>query len=178
MAPIADDVVGGFNAYLNEQREGEGQARISLVQFDGQDPFEVLIDGDDLNSVRNLNPRRHQPRGSTPLLDALGMVIMKIDSEILARADMGLPIEDQIVVVITDGHENASTEFNGRSIQELVAARRARAWTFVFLGADERPPKTESDSCRPRRMPPAGTHRTKGRATCSASLGWRHRSIE
>jgi Mg-chelatase subunit ChlD len=137
MSSIADDIVGGFNHFLKEQREQSGEARVTLVQFDGQDPFEVLIDGDDLSTVEDLDARRYQPRGNTPLLDAVGSMIARIDAEIVARADEGLPIEDQVVVIITDGYENASTEFSGQMISDLVAARRERAWTFVFLGADE-----------------------------------------
>lgn len=137
MAQIADDVVGGFNTYLEEQRRHSGQARVTLVQFDGQDPFEILIDGENLESVDDLDQRRYQPRGNTPLLDAVGSMITKIDAEIVERADAGSPIEDQIVVIITDGYENASREFSAQTISDLVAERRERAWTFVFLGADE-----------------------------------------
>lgn len=137
MASISDDVVGGFNTFLKEQREQPGDARVTLVQFDGQDPFEVLIDGQDLASVRDLDPGRYQPRGDTPLLDAVGAMIARIDAEIVARADQGLPIEDQVVVIITDGFENASHEFGLQMISDLIDARRKRAWTFVFLGADE-----------------------------------------
>ena len=42
MGSIADDTVGGFNSFLAKQRAEEGEARASLVQFDSQDPFEVL----------------------------------------------------------------------------------------------------------------------------------------
>jgi Mg-chelatase subunit ChlD len=137
MATIADDVVGGFNTFLKGQREDSSEARLTLVQFDGQDPFEILVDGEDLASVEDLDPRRYQPRGDTPLLDAAGAMVARIDAEIVARADQGLPIEDQVVVIITDGFENASREFSGQMISDLVSARRERAWTFVFLGADE-----------------------------------------
>ena len=137
MSSIVDDVVGGFNTFLHEQREEAGSARVTLVQFDGQDPFEVLIDGEDLHAVQDLDPRRYQPRGSTPLLDAVGAVVARIDCEIVTRADQGQPIEDQVVVIITDGYENASSEFGGRMISDLIAAMKERAWTFVFLGAGE-----------------------------------------
>lgn len=175
MASIADDVVGGFNTYLDEQRREEGQARISLVQFDGQDPFEILIDGEDLASVPNLNPRRYQPRGNTPLLDAVGMMVGRIDSEILARADMGLPIEDQIVVIVTDGYENASREFGARVVADLVEARRATAWTFVFLAADERTIEDGGRLGMARSSASRWEPSKKGSlGTCSASSGKRH----
>jgi Mg-chelatase subunit ChlD len=137
MAVIAGDVVGGFNTFLDEQRKQEGGGRVTLVQFDGQDPFEILIDGEDLNKVGDLDPGRYIPRGNTPLYDAVGRMIATVDAEILERADAGKPIEDQVVVIVTDGVENASREFSGKMISDLIEARRNRAWAFVFLGADE-----------------------------------------
>ena len=137
MASISDDVVGGFNTFLAEQRKQEGDGRVTLVQFDGQDPFEVLIDGEDLDAGTDLDPARYIPRGNTPLYDAVGRMIAKIDAEIVERADAGKPIEDQVVVIVTDGYENASREFSGRMISELIEARKLRTWAFVFLGADE-----------------------------------------
>jgi len=137
MASIADDVVGGFNTFLGEQRKQDGDGRVTLVQFDGQDPFEVLIDGEDLDTLRDLDPARYIPRGNTPLYDAVGRMIAKIDAEIVERADAGKPIEDQVIVIVTDGYENASREFSGKMLFELIEARRGRAWAFVFLGADE-----------------------------------------
>jgi len=137
MARIADDVVGGFNTFLDEQRKQEGEGRVTLVQFDGQDPFEVLIDGEGLDTVPDLDPARYIPRGNTPLYDAVGRMIARLDAEILERADAGKPIEDQVVVIVTDGYENASREFSGKAIFDLIEARRSLAWAFVFLGADE-----------------------------------------
>ena len=137
MARIADDVVGGFNTFLDEQRKTDGKGRVTLVQFDGQDPFEVLIDGEDLAKVSDLDPSRYIPRGNTPLYDAVGAMIARLDAEILERADAGKPIEDQVVVIVTDGFENASREFTGKMITDLIETRRSRAWAFVFLGADE-----------------------------------------
>lgn len=89
MASVADDVVGGFNSFLDRQGEEPAPARVSLVQFDGQNPFEVLIDGEDLSTVKNLDPRRYQPRGSKPLLDAAGAMIARIDSETVTRDSHG-----------------------------------------------------------------------------------------
>jgi len=137
MARIADDVVGGFNTFLEEQRKEDGKGRVTLVQFDGQNPFEILIDGEDLAKVSDLDPSRYIPRGNTPLYDAVGAMIAKIDAEILERADAGKPIEDQVVVIVTDGYENASREFSGKMISDLIETRRSRAWAFVFFGADE-----------------------------------------
>lgn len=137
MSPIADDVVGGFNEFLADQRKQQGRARITLVQFDSQDPFELLIDGVDLTEVEDLRRSQYQPRGTTPLYDAVGRMIGKIDAGIAGRAEQGTEEEDQVVVIITDGLENSSREHTRSSVFDLIEARRAKGWVFVFLGANQ-----------------------------------------
>ncbi|MFP5333288.1 MAG: vWA domain-containing protein [Acidimicrobiia bacterium] len=136
MASIASDMIGGFQTFVDEQRQAPGAARISLVQFDGDDPFEVLIDGEDLRTVR-MDARKYIPRGVTPLLDAVGRMIARIDADIAERNTLGLGEEDQVVLIITDGLENASQEYTLAAVKGLIEARRAAGWVFVFLGADQ-----------------------------------------
>ena len=137
MASIADDIVGGFNEYLAEQRQVAGRARVTLAQFDGQDPFEVLIHGVDLREVTDLDRSSYRPRGNTPLFDAIGRMIAKIDADRAARTEVGAPEEDQVVLIVTDGFENASREYGRQMIFDLIEARRERGWVFVFLGANQ-----------------------------------------
>lgn len=132
MATIADDMVGGFNTFLAEQRRTPGHCAVTLVQFDGPDPFEVLVDGVPLAEVTDLDRSRYVPRGNTPLLDAVGRMIAQVDARQAADPD-----EDQIVLVITDGLENASREFDLATVRRLIEERRAKGWAFVFLGADQ-----------------------------------------
>ena len=137
MSSIASDIVGGFNTFLDEQRNQPGNARLTLVQFDTGEPFEIVVDGRDLKRVPDMPAGAFVPRGGTPLLDAIAQLIARIDGEIAARADRGLPIEDQLVMIITDGYENASVEQTRASITAMIDERRGRAWTFAFLGANQ-----------------------------------------
>jgi len=137
MASIADDIVGGFNRFLAEQRRTVGEARLTLVQFDSEAPFEILIDGADVHLVADLHPAAYQPRGLTPLYDAVGQMIARIDTNIGERAGRGLPEEDQVVVIITDGLENHSRHFHRAEVFGLIEERRRAGWVFVFLGADQ-----------------------------------------
>ena len=137
MSSIASDIVGGFNSFLDEQRKQSGSARLTLVQFDTGEPFEIVVDGRDLKRVPDMPAGAFVPRGGTPLLDAVARLIVRTDSEIADRADRGRPIEDQLVMIITDGYENASVEQTRASIAAMINDRRGRAWTFAFLGANQ-----------------------------------------
>jgi hypothetical protein len=131
-------VVDGFNEFLSGQRAKDGAAlRLTVVQFDDQDPHEVVISSAALADVSPLRPDQFQPRGMTPLYDAMGRLIAAAEHEVASRAEWGLPAEDVVVVVFTDGLENASREWDHRRVFDLITAKRAEGWTFVFLGANQ-----------------------------------------
>ncbi len=131
MNAIADDVIGGFNTFLTEQSELAGECRVTLVQFDSQDPQEVVVDAKPVAEVPELTRSHYQPRGMTPLLDSLGTLVERIDRRVADH-----PEEFQLVAIITDGHENASHRFTRLQIAETVKTRSDDGWAFVFLGAN------------------------------------------
>ena len=133
MSGMEDDVVGGFNSFVTDQKNQPGSCRLTAVQFDGQDPYEVIRDSVDIGAVAEMRRQDYRPRGMTPLLDALGNLIRSAEKRL---ADLGTA-EDQIVVVFTDGHENASTSWTRHALFEFIEAKKAEGWTFVFMGANQ-----------------------------------------
>lgn len=137
MASIADDVIGGFNRLLADQQADGSDARITLVQFDGQDPQEVVADAVPITEMSLLDHNTFVPRGTTPLLDATGRILARARQRAKALDAAGEPAERIVVVSITDGHENASRELNLATVRRMIADRKADGWTFVFLSAAE-----------------------------------------
>lgn len=134
MQGLEADVVGGFNQFAAEQRRQPGDCRLTLVQFDSQDPFEVIHDARPLAEVDELTLDRYQPRGTTPLLDALGALIESVDRRLDER---GGSAEDQVLVVFTDGLENASRRWSRSDLFAAVEQRKQAGWSFVFMGANQ-----------------------------------------
>jgi hypothetical protein len=136
MQSIRDDIVGGFNSFLGEQQTAPGQATLSLVQFDSTDPYEVVHQFKELQKVPELTRETFVPRGATPLLDALGRGINDLESQISGMEPPARPSK-VVVVVITDGQENASQEFSKEQIQKMIENKqKLKDWQFVFLSAD------------------------------------------
>lgn len=135
MAAMAPDVIGGFNAFLRNQQSQPGRSRMTLVQFDSGDLFEVLTDAAPLRRVRGLSARTFQPRGGTPLWDAVGELITRASVRQEQRRLLGKRPEETVVAVYTDGEENQSVRFTGETIRRLIEAKKEEGWTFVFLGA-------------------------------------------
>ena len=137
MGGLEAAVVKGAARFLDEQAAEQGKCRVTVAQFDSQDPFEVLIDSAAASKADRHALERYQPRGTTPLFDAIGRLIGCADQRIALRAEAGKRPEDQTVVIVTDGLENASTDYSAADINKLISERREQGWAFVFLGANQ-----------------------------------------
>jgi len=135
MESMRSDVIGGFNRLLADQQADGPDARMTLIQFDSQDPHEVLVDAVGIAKVRPLTKRTFVPRGGTPLLDATGRTIAKASARELEREKLGKAAEVITVVTITDGMENDSHEWSRPDVLRLVKQKELLGWSFVFLGA-------------------------------------------
>ena len=134
MASIASDVIGGVNTFIETQKKAEGRANFTLVQFDSQDPQEVVFDAVDIASVEGL--KDYQPRAWTPLLDALGLCIVRTGERLAAIDESQRPAQ-VIFVVFTDGLENASKEYNKAQVRQMIDHQKnTYNWDFIFMGAN------------------------------------------
>ena len=133
MHGLEGDVVGSFNVFAAEQRGRPGECTLTLIQFDSEDPFELVHDAVPVREVPALTVERYRPRGATPLLDALGRLVERADARL--RGVDGE--EDQIVAVFTDGLENASRRWSRKRLFDAITERKRRGWTFVFMGANQ-----------------------------------------
>ena len=140
MGSLAKDVIGGFNEFLTEQAAKPGEAHLTAVQFDTQNPFEIFVDNFPISEVPPLTSDVYQPRGGTPLYDAIGQLIQHADDRIQLRAGENQPLEDQLILVFTDGYENSSHTFDNEQVFEMIQTRKDKEdqnWTFVFMGANQ-----------------------------------------
>ena len=137
MSGLEVAVVHGVNGLIAEQAALSGKCKITLVQFDSEDPFEILADAVSVNKACPLSVEQYRPRAATPLLDAIGSLIGRADERAKRRRKAGKQPEDQTVVIVTDGLENASTDFTWADIHRLISSRREQGWAFVFMGANQ-----------------------------------------
>ena len=136
MESIREDTIGGFNSFLNQQKSIEGNATLTLVQFDSQDPYEVIHGFRPLKEVHPLTNETYVPRAATPLLDAIGMGINDLSNRITALNKKERPSK-VIFVIVTDGEENSSREFTKKQIVKMIKKKTEKDfWQFVFLSAD------------------------------------------
>jgi hypothetical protein len=117
-----DDTIGGFNAFLVEQKATGGT--LTLIQFDHE--YQMTYERVKIDEVKGLTRETYKPRGSTALLDAIGRLIKDWKGT-----------SNPSVVILTDGQENASHSFTKAHIKDLIEAKTKEGWTFAYLGANQ-----------------------------------------
>lgn len=137
MECIRRAAVDGFNETLAGIKKAQEQFAetqdhfVSLVTFCSCDTRYVF----DKTPVAESHPLKiedFQPCCTTPLYDAMGITLTALRKYVQT-------IDDYVVVVtiITDGMENASREYDGKTIKELVERLRYEGWTFTYMGANQ-----------------------------------------
>jgi len=125
MNEIGKSTVDGFNTFLNEQKNAEGEAFLTLIQFD--DRYEISYKN---TPIKEVNPlilnETFVPRGSTALLDAIGKTIEELETE-----------RDVILVIITDGFENASRTYKKEAVMKIIETKENEGWNVLFLAANQ-----------------------------------------
>ena len=126
MRSIEDATVKGYNEFINEQKNAEGKAFITLIQFD--DRYEVHYKSTPVEEVNDLVVgETFVPRGMTALHDAIGKTINELNTD-----------RDVTFVIITDGDENSSREYTGEAVKKMIlACEKDKQWKFVYLGANQ-----------------------------------------
>jgi len=143
MSGLQQEVIGSFNRFIEDQKKVKGKATLTLIQFD--DLYEVNYEFKPLNDVPDLNNDTYQPRGMTAMYDAIGKAINSTGKKLSELDENNRP--DKVVILIqTDGYENASREYSSESIKNMIKEQEEKySWTFVFLGANINAKKTASN---------------------------------
>ena len=133
MEGLESDTIGGFNAFIENQKKMDGELIVTTVLFD--DKYELLWNGINPEKVR-LTSKEYFVRGCTALLDAIGKTIIDVGYRLSNTQENHKPSK-VIFVITTDGMENASKDFTYEKIRQLIKHQQEKYnWEFIFLGAN------------------------------------------
>lgn len=134
MSSVKGDTIGGFNEFIEAQKRIPGTVKFTFVKF--SDYYNVINEGTPIEEVSPLNESTYTPSFSTALLDAVGKAVNSVTARLDETPEDEKP-EKVLFAILTDGYENASTEYAQKAINEMIKNQRTKeGWEFLFLGAD------------------------------------------
>ncbi len=138
MSGSEGQTIEGFNSQLKtlqqlKSENPENEYVVSVSYF--EDEVTDIVKFEAIEQIQMLSRDNYKPGGLTALYDGIGQSIDKIrkkyDSEI--KQDLA----SVVMVILTDGGENASKLFKQFQIAEMIEELdKTGKWTFSFLGAD------------------------------------------
>ena len=135
MASIEDDTKGSFNSFIKTQREAGGRTVFDLFQF--SDKVKRIVERTDLSDVRDDLMTKYRCSGCTALNDAVCTAIDTLGREFSDMREDERP-ENVVFAIITDGMENASTEFTTEDVKRRIKEQsETYKWSFQFLAANQ-----------------------------------------
>lgn len=123
-------VVEGVNQLLADL---DPDTVVTLVQFDDVDPFEVLVDGVPAAEVTPITVADFEPRGGTPLFDAVGRAVGRLAGACETDRVLGDSTR-AVLAIVSDGYENASREFTADQVRTLLEHQQEQGWTVQYIG--------------------------------------------
>ena len=127
-----EDVIGGFQKMIDEQKkETRGKCAISLYRFASEVKKDFI--GKDVNEIETLS---YSPDGLTAMNDGIGIAITEIGQWLADMKEEERPSKN-IVVIMTDGAENHSKEYDFARIREMIKHQEEKYnWSFIYMGTD------------------------------------------
>jgi hypothetical protein len=131
MWTIKGDMQDGLESFLDQQKEFPGETQVTLAQFDSA--YEVVYPPTDIKKIAKYVL---VPRNTTALLDAMGKFVTEVGQRLNGQKEHQRPGK-VVLVIITDGFENASTEWKVEDVRKLVEQQQQLYnWEFIFLGSN------------------------------------------
>ncbi len=129
MGVIQQSTIDAFNAFLGKQRKEPGAETTFFSLYLFADKGERRWNNVPVGQVTNLTPSNYHPNGNTALLDAIAAAVKETEKQ-LQKGEI-------LVVVLTDGEENASQRYDIIAVRDLVRQKTEGNWEFIWLGSDE-----------------------------------------
>jgi len=134
MSSIEDDTKGGFNAFLRDQQDEPGFASVTLYEFNTN--VELVYEGYPIEDAPELDDENYTPGGRTALHDAIYRAVTET-AERVTEVEVAERPDNVVVVVLTDGKENASETHQERVREQVKLRREEHEWEFLFIGANQ-----------------------------------------
>jgi mevalonate kinase len=135
MESIKNATIQGFNEVVQtikgvEKQYPEQKHYVTLVTFNGFG-IKTKLFAEKVAGLKEINDQSYRPDAMTPLFDAIGLSATKLLKKLGKKKNCNV-----LVTILTDGLENASKEYSGPAVKQLIEDLKQKDWTFTYIGAN------------------------------------------
>lgn len=130
---IRKATVSGYNEQVEQiQQDAKDQdIFVSLITFNGH-VYEHFWN-ESADKLQKSSHEDYVPAGSTALYDSIGYAIDKLQKTTTEDENTAY-----LLIIITDGDENSSTQYQGETIKnKITSLQKDKNWTFTFMGCGD-----------------------------------------
>ena len=132
METIKAATVEGYNAFVLLNSSLPGKLTTLVTQFNSSPHVGAFKEG----GLTLLNDANYHPTSNTALYDAVGQTINLTGLKLSNMKEDKRP-DKVIFLIVTDGEENSSKEFNHDQIATMIKVQKEQYnWEFIFMGAN------------------------------------------
>lgn len=135
MGKDAVEASTGLNSFIEKQAGIPGECLVTVVLFNSVTPYKVVVDRVLAKDVPKFGPENYKCTGWTPLRQCVCQGIDRLGERLASLPEWDRPGK-VVVVIVTDGEENASAgEYTEAATKQRIALQeQTYSWQFVFLG--------------------------------------------
>ena len=137
MESIRKEAIDGYNETLGSIKSTQLKFMDTQEHFVSLAAFcdcgiDMIYDMTPIKDAEKLTKEKYDPCCCTPLFDAIGKTVKTLKKKIANVEDSAV-----LVTIITDGYENSSKEWDGKTVAKLIDECKEEGWMFSFIGAGE-----------------------------------------
>lgn len=137
MQQIKNDVIGGFNQFIEDQKKVPGEMSLTLLSFASNGDTSLMYDTVKLPDIKPLTDDSYRPAGMTALNDSFVQLINMTGNKLGELTEEERP-DKVLIVCITDGEENNSIEHSTETLKQIITHQKEKYnWEFVYIGANQ-----------------------------------------
>ena len=145
MGGCKEETISNFNEQVEAiKKAGRGQkATVSLCTFNTPGQEKTILWRRPVEDIEKLTDASYKPGGTTAMYDCIVANVDRLAKELgeplkpPARST-SKPNPSVLVIIISDGYENASIHASQSDVAERIQAMQAtNRWTFTYMGSNQ-----------------------------------------
>lgn len=134
MLGIKKETLDGLNEQIQELKKHSNiNSTVTLVTFSGPQDVKTIYRAKPVSEITEISDKDYNPDGMTAMYDGTARLFNELKQSVDDNENT-----TYLILVVSDGQENASVEYTSAKIASMVKERQdTKRWTISYIGANQ-----------------------------------------